>query len=200
MLIQNQNFFTFRDTILLTIDFDKNKNVHHHVLLGIAEWLRPAILSGLENGILWRGAVSIGEYVHNEKIAIGPAIAYAAKWYEKQEMLRVIATPTCGTYLKLLEEQIRINKLNKQLEGDFNLIHFFIEYEVPLKDNKYLKLWTVSWPQQFMFDIENLPKDYSPLRMFYDLLKEFSIDFSTEIKYINTEKFFKDYLKSMDKE
>ena len=189
-------FFIFGDTILLTINTGKKSNLHY-LLLALAEWLRPAILSGLTNKILWRGAVSVGRYICTDKIAIGPAIADAASWYEKPQMFGIVATPSCGIYLDHLKEQFEINHKNGSVEDEFKLNNFFYKYDVLLKNNQTHKLWTVAWPNQFKFidkiDIAS-KENYSPLRMYYSLLQEFNIALGTENKYINTEEYFKKYL------
>ena len=188
-------FFVFGDTILLTINTGKASNLHY-LLLAVAEWLRPAILAGLSNKILWRGAVSIGSYLSTDKVAIGPAVADAAFWYDKPQMFGIVATPTCGIYLDHLNEQFIENHKSRIISDEFTLEDSFFKYDVPLKNNMFQTMWTVAWPRVFQC-LKNIDKGkgHSPLELYYSLLQDFSIAPSAEAKYINSEKYFKDYLK-----
>src|SRR3954453_1135614 len=66
----------FGDTIIYTWDIQESK-YPNYLLMAVAEWVRPAIMAGLTQRILWRGAIAMGEYILSPSVVIGPAVADA---------------------------------------------------------------------------------------------------------------------------
>ena len=52
-----------------------------------------AICTGVQHGLLIRGALSYGQFCRTDAIFVGPAVDEAASWYEQTEMIGVCLTP-----------------------------------------------------------------------------------------------------------
>jgi hypothetical protein len=170
---------TFGDTIVLSWELPEADPESFLVFLG--EWLRPALLTGFTQGLLFRGAFSIGNYVHEEATVIGPAIADAASWYEMADWFGIIATPSCGYRLSYLAE-------NLQTRGE-KLDKWYVEYEVPLKNGLSPRMWVASWPAQYP-PLNKPVKGISGRELFLAFLRGLPIPIGTERKYANTLEFF----------
>lgn len=83
----------FGDSILITLPFERE----HLNWVPIARMFYGAgavVATALGRGILFRGALAIGEYVESADAVLGPAVLDAAHWYEMADMFGVIATPS----------------------------------------------------------------------------------------------------------
>ena len=143
---------------------------------------------GLREGFLFRGALSIGDFVQSEATVIGPAITDAACWYEMADWFGIIATPSCGHRLSYFAEILK--KENKDLHA------WYVEYEVPLKKGKKHSLWVVSWPAQYPPILGNV-MDVGPKKLFLAHLRDFPVPGGTEAKYSNTITFFDWYCREI---
>lgn len=185
---EEPEILTFGDTIIFTWNLEGIKNPERF-LPAAAEWIRPSILSGITNGLLLRGALSIGHYIRTENIVLGPAISDAASWYEEADWIGIIATPYCGNHINALEEQFKHNTSGRSI-----LRNSFCQYQVPLKNGKQKDLWVVSWPSQLLLKPNDSIPSFSPFALFYNLIKEYPIPKGIESKFKHTEDFFKYYL------
>ena len=137
-------------------------------------FLSFVIITGLENRMAFRGAVSVGEYIQYDSTVLGPAIADVAGWYDSPEMIGVIATPRCGQFLNSINEHQGLNSME------------FLKYPVPIKGGAKMDLWMAGWPE--LIDNDN-GENY--LKNYYNLMQRFQIPKGTEEKYFNTEQFVK---------
>ena len=128
-------------------------------------------MRGVEDGVLFRGAIAVGKYLESETTIIGPAITDAASWHEYADWFGCIATPNCTQ---------RINA--ETLDGSNP--HGLIRYSVPFKSRKDLELWCVDWPDSVV-DFADIP----PLKWYYESISKLSIPIGTEDKYANSEAF-----------
>ena len=91
--VNNLDIIILNDTIILLLESD----LTFHNIKVIGKIVRPIIKRGLENKILYRGAISFGEYIikySDKRVQIlGPAITDVADWYEEINMAGLVATP-----------------------------------------------------------------------------------------------------------
>jgi len=189
----------FGDTIIYTWDLHESKYPNIQ-LLAVAQWLRPAIVSGLMHGILWRGALAMGDYLWSESVVLGPAVSDAASWCQEADWIGIIATPNCSQ---------RISELNAFIQSDFykqnnkeiiDISERYVKYPVPLRDGTIRQLYAINWPRQYTFVKEIKESNNKQLikeafefpvdRMFFWQLQSFPIPKGTEIKFEHTEMFF----------
>lgn len=173
------NIFTYGDTILLT--WEKDGEVKAIDVQVASLWLTHAILLAMSNGLLLRGAITIGDFVKTESVVIGPAIADVASWYEEANWIGIIATPYCGSFISNwidADEEMKLGGTHVHKK------YFFVKYDVPLKDNS-LEMWAIRWPTWMTGKPETTMKEY------YKYIQKFQIPKGTEQKYYNTEKFVK---------
>jgi len=172
---------TFGDTVILA--WPLPLDTPDRFLPALAEWVRPAVLVGLQLGFLFRGAIAVGEYILDSSTVLGPALSDAASWYEEADWIGVIATPSCGNLLSRIEAR---------LQGKVDMRRFYVEYDVPLKGGLTSRMWTVSWPAQFppkrSVDIDG--STINGQTLFFELLSRLMIPKGTEAKYSHTRQFF----------
>ena len=163
---------TFGDTFLITWSIPSESNIKTY-LEAISFTVAVIICNGIDKGILVRGALSIGQYLESDTTIIGPVITDAASWHEQADWFGCITTPNCTQH---------VNSLS--LEGE--TFDSLIEYKVPLKSKKQIKLWCVDWP----FIMKGV-KEVDPLKWYYKSISKLPIPLGVENKYINTEVFIK---------
>lgn len=168
-------------------------------LVLVGQLLKYIIVKSAEKQILWRGAMSIGEYIENKRsnTLIGPAIEDAAAWYEAANWFGVMTTPSCS---------LKVNRLFEEMSGSDkvmkNLSETFIEYDVPLKESKTIRVPAIGWPFELLksgTSVTSQGNTITPLAKLYMILSAFSIPSKTEDKYFNAIAFFNHCKKEMDK-
>ena len=191
----NLNIRAFSDTIILSLSrsvdtFKKNTSYPFDLNIAII-LIAPLYKAIIKEGIYLRGVISFGEFYITNSIIIGPAVEEAAEWYEKSEWFGVSTTPSATYGLKLMNEHPNFSD------------KFFINYDVPMKNNQQLNSYAVLWPNgypAFAFQPQNKRKKiFKGSRK--KLLESFSssglIGVSSELKYKNTLAFF-DYVAGLD--
>ena len=173
----------FGDSILMTCNLH-NPNELCEYFDRMTFIISVMMVKALELGILFRGAVSIGEYIKKETVALGPAITDVASWYEKLEMVGVMCTPACSTRIK----QAYLKKRKSAFNEDQPTGKAFGLDQCPLKSG-VIKTYMLYWP----FIIEAFAKKESmdSLEWYYDRIAKLEIPMGTESKYSNTELFVK---------
>ena len=150
-----------RDAIVLTWEHQKRSEISltHLPLI----WLSGAIVRGLLDGLLLRGAIAIGEYIQDKATVLGPAVSDVAEWYEGAERIGVIATPKAGEKLG--------DYMNQIGNGSDSTSHhpaWFVDYKEPLKNRRVERseevLWTEPWP--FHFWMAEQHANISPAKAF----------------------------------
>ena len=179
--------YTFGDTLLLTCEI---REIVGPPLVVIGRLLRYIVAESIEKHILWRGAISVGEYIEDEKsnTLIGPAIGSAVTWYEAANWFGVMTTPRCSLVVKrLFEEMAGSAKVMKDLSETF------IDYDVPLKRGKTLRVPAIGWPFELLKSktvVSSGGNTITPLASLCKMLSAFSIPAKTEDKYFNAIEFF----------
>lgn len=180
--------YAFGDTIIICLESeDFCTQINEFGFL-----LRIIFFASFEKDILWRGAISYGDYFCRDKDILGPAVYDAANWHEEADWMGLIATPACG--IKMSEYAQKISKRDK-----FELYVKFIQYAAPLKMNGHKTLrWVQAWPAYYLIEQEvklitqDECSDKAKEKLFKHLGKHF-IPKGTEKKYQNTIDFFNWY-------
>lgn len=170
---------TFGDTLLLAWELPEDKDLYDYINT-VSASVGYIIKYGIESGVLFRGAMSIGKYLESDTTIIGPAITDAAAWHEQADWFGCIATPNCSMVINI--------------ECKENNYPNIIKYNVPLKSGKKIDLWCVSWPSHVFEDKKEIDK----ILWFYQNIPKFNIPIGTEQKYINAEDFCKNWIKVND--
>lgn len=175
------DIFTFNDTMLIAY----KTNSHQPSLRQIDPFfniLRKFFVDSLAHKILFRGSVAIGTfYVDNESNTVmGQAVTDAAAWYEKADWIGIHATPKASIVIQRWLERRSASK------G-----HLMLDYDVPLKDGKSIRVKAVNWPKVFF--VESLTpcvNGEKPKEKILQLLADHAVPLGTEHKYFNTLDFF----------
>jgi hypothetical protein len=171
---------TFGDTFLIAWSIPEDVEIMD-CLHTISTYVSFLICEGLKSGFLLRGAISIGEYIQSKNTLIGPAVTDAAGWYEEADWFGCITTPACTQYInsnnhvELFERKVKIGSI-------------LVEYDIPFKGNRILKLWCCKWPIFLSFFSDS--REIIEIRNFYfKCTARYQIPKGTEQKYYNAEKF-----------
>jgi len=172
--------FTFNDTVLIAYRTKGQASLRDVKAFG--ELLRRFAVKSLEHGILFRGAIAIGQFYLDEdtNTVMGDAVSDAAAWYNLADWVGIAATPQTTLLIQSLAEQ------NAE-----NIERLMVEYPVPLKDRRVLPLKAVNWPKAFFV------KGMTPCAVgekrrakCLALLAKHGVPRGTESKHFNTMAFF----------
>jgi hypothetical protein len=173
----------FGDSVLLIYDIVPTEPLHRY-LAYLCSVLQVFYITALEQGILFRGAISIGEYLQEENVFLGPAINDAAAWYDQIDLIGTVATPSAT--IRILDAYNTKSPDAKDPTHRERLDMF--KYSVPLKRGGTETLFAINWPAAIDYG-EGSPKEKNYLKLYYSLIKRFPIPFGTESKFRNTEAF-----------
>lgn len=175
----------FGDSILLTYSVPDESHMHEFVGR-LAFVLCVLLAKALPMGFLFRGAIAIGEYLESNDVVLGPAVVDAANWYEKLEMIGVMATPRATNCLKS-----HFSSCGKT--GHYKAQSLFLhEYAVPNKVCPGMVTYSVKWPSIYL-----RRETKNKMQWYYDAIKKQKIPLGTENKYINTEAYIRHCLETM---
>lgn len=177
----------FGDSILLTYEI-KKKDDFLEVFRRMCFVLKAIIPQGLSEGIMFRGALTVGQYIERDEVVLGPAVVDAANWYEELECAGIMITPSGAYQVRHYYE----SEFPGMLEASCGTNHL-IKYNIPTK-NGLIDGFMLSWPESIKF--YNTEKDENLMAWFYRVIKGFSIPLGTEQKYKNTENFIDHFVKS----
>lgn len=172
--------FTFNDTVLIvyrTQEPASLDDVEHFCLL-----LRKFAVDSLAQGILFRGAVSVGTfYVDDDtNTVMGTAVTDAAAWYDSADWVGINTTPHATLAVQALVEQ-----------GHRSLGHLLVDYPVPLKNQSTIFLKAVNWPKAFVVpSLTPVGDGEEPRAKCLSLLTQHRVPKGTESKHFNTIAFF----------
>jgi hypothetical protein len=129
----------------------------------------------------------LGEYLYDGNIVLGPAVFDAANWYDKLEMIGIIATPQTTISLKSIFLNQDESPLGFWCDGVFG--------KHPLKNASQTELYALNWPSflDFYKNEEETEED-----LFYQWIRAFPMPYGTELKFQNTEQFFQKLYTSSD--
>lgn len=179
--------FTFNDTVLIVYVTDAPATLKHVQHFG--ELLRRFTVKSLANGILFRGAIAIGQFhcINKDTNTImGNAVSDAAAWYDCADWIGIAATPKATMLIQSLTEQ-----------GNGDIERLMVDYPVPLKDQRTLSLKAVNWPKAFTVKgMTPCAPGEAPKAKCLSLLTKHNVPKRTESKYSNTVAFF-DYCEDL---
>jgi hypothetical protein len=160
-----------------------------------------AFISGLQ----LRGAMAVGEFYVESNIAIGPAVADAAEWYEQPQLIGVMATPAtqrvisealsqlAGAVSQPVESRTGRSLTDRLdgLVGDLTRL-FWPGFVLPLKDGSTSQQLCLNWPYaMFTLGPEITDSTGEHVSEFFRLkLASRPRPPSAQPKYDNTERFF----------
>lgn len=165
----------FGDTILMTYQVKWN-GLEHDCFDTFSFILRGFISNAFERGILFRGSLSLGDYIEHENAVLGPAVFDTAEWYDKLDMIGIITTPKTTIALKkILPKNLRYYRNEVVLDS------------YPTKTGTPTKTFALNWPAYL-----NLGKNRmeTPEQRFYKYFNKFPKPVGTRSKFDNTEQFF----------
>jgi hypothetical protein len=175
------SIFTFNDTLLIAFKTDSRQPELREVE-GFFTVLRKFFVDSLAQRILFRGAVAIGTFYadNDSNTVMGQAVTDAAAWYDKADWIGILATPRTTIAVQALLE-----KDNKKKA------HLMLDYDVPLKDGKSVRVKAVNWPKVFFVDkLTPCSDSEKPREKFLGFLSQHSVPFGTEQKFSQTIAFF----------
>ncbi len=190
---KNSSTSIFGDTIIHCWPIKENQDDRYFVLADVVVDSCEIMYWGLTNGILFRGCISVGEYITEKNTVLGPALFDANDWYESADWFGIIFSPKAQIWVEsVLEEKKRRSK-HKQTAG-LGLQEFLVPYDVPLSHHSgsqtSKKFLTIGWPETYNKSAEFEKIDGTPRE---NLLKDlFKIDQSKEgeSKFKNSIDFF----------
>lgn len=173
--------FTFNDTILIAY---KSQMPRLDIIDTFFIILRKFVVDSLSQNILFRGSVAIGSfYVDKEtNTVMGEAVTDAAAWYDKADWIGVQATP---------KATIIIQQWLETIEGPSPRKHLMLDYDVPLKDGKSVRVKVVNWPKVFFVNtLTPCRQGEKPREKLLTFLSNHSVPPGTEKKFFNSIAFF----------
>jgi hypothetical protein len=172
----------FGDTLLMTYEV-KDKSLEYKYFIRLCFVVETFICRALSWKLLFRGSISLGEYIEEGSVVLGPAVFDAASWYEKLNMVGVITTPHTTSVLK----SIFIHQFADQGLSHPDIWHCGFLDNHPLKTPDAVETFALNWPRQiFVIKDENETEE----EWFYRTMRIFSVPTGTELKFQNTERFF----------
>lgn len=173
--------FTFNDTIVIAYGTGSAPPTFRQIN-SFFRILRKFLVDSLAKHIMFRGSLAIGTfYVDDDtNTVMGQAVTDAAAWYDKADWLGIQATPRAtlviGGWLASGQPEAR---------------YLMLDYDVPLKTGKSIRVKAVNWPRMFFVERTKLcPNGEEPKEKLLQLLAEHAVPLGTEQKYFNTVAFF----------
>ena len=172
----------FGDTILITYEI-QDRSKEREYFLRITFILQLFLCTAMRLGLLFRGSLSLGQYVDKNSVVLGPAVSDAASWYEELDMMGVVLTPHATLSLKSILEEWAPGIGHQAWEDNVVLDKH------PLRQGRksLMELFVVNWVDAVDVMLDEKEKAQG---WFYRVIRAFSIPAGTETKYANTEEFF----------
>ena len=171
----------FGDTILITYEVIKKDEFLKYVQY-IFVVLAYFYIAALDGGILLRGAISIGEFIKQQNVVLGPAVADCAAWYDQFEFIGAAATPFSTQYIQHLYCESHGNSNDPwAIDATEMILH-----DVPTKNGR-LSLFAVNRPAYLAY--RTIPKPCDFLKEYFLLMHKYAVPIGTEEKFRNTEAF-----------
>lgn len=173
--------FTFGDTILFALHSASDDASESSIMISALIGTRRALAFAVSRGMPFRGSLSYGDYYIDEhsNTVLGPAVNDAVSWYDKTEILGVVATPSAT---------LLISSNDDLYEGKKSINHRFCIIDVvPNKFNYESGLAYINWPMWIYFENDEMAKDEIKLKIL-SYLSKMKQPPGTENKYNNTVK------------
>lgn len=205
-IMKNVKTSEFGDSTILAFPIEEKYSIENFVAIYlIAAHLCTVICQGLTFKVPFRGAISVGKFICNDKRFLGPAISDVADWYETTEWFGIIFSPTAQLWLSTLIEKNKNNPGGASLMTCFD--NFICKYKIPLKSSLKETLisqinsddfFVVAWPSFFHYasivDKQDKDKEVFSGKWAFDLvLSDLPKPKGTELKFKNSIDFFNWY-------
>ena len=174
----------FADSILITLPFER-EHLNWFPIARMFAGLSAIVAKALSRGILFRGAVAIGDYIESEDAVLGPAVLDAAHWYEMLDMFGVIATPNAMFSIKLILYDKAV--IYAMPAGNGEAMGF--PYEVPLKTGRTLVTHVADWAYSAKVHSRDASKNIE--HWFFGVLHDCLVSPEVESKYRNSLQFLR---------
>ena len=174
----------FGDSILITCEIVDKKETKEY-FAEVSYLITSVLAEALRQKILFRGALSIGNYIEESNIILGPAVVDAAIWHDRLDLFSVITTPSAFNKIR------SFYSLNDPSFEETSLTFPIMKYKVPMKEG-FLETYIYNWPMAIPTLIESFEKEIigrDTLHWYFDKISRFYIPPGTENKYRNTEDF-----------
>jgi len=183
--------FTFNDTIVIVYLAANGGAVVPEDIMNFAIRLRAFMMHGFQHGVLFRGSLSVGLFRRVDdktNTIMGPAVSDAAAWYDKADWVGIAATPHATMFIQSVRER-------QQMILGLDIDAFLVDYDVPIKEQRTLKLKAINWPKAFFVKGLRPKVDGNERSMLLNFLSQHRAPRGTESKYFNTLAFFDHVLK-----
>jgi hypothetical protein len=149
---KNSSTSIFGDTIIHCWPIEKDQDDRYFVLTDVVSDSCEIMHWGLTNGILFRGCISVGEYVTEKNTVLGPALFDANDWYESADWFGIIVSPKGQLWVELVLEEYKRKSKHPQTAG-LGLQEFLVPYDVPLSycsgSQTTKRFLTIGWPETY---------------------------------------------------
>lgn len=174
----------FADSILITLPIER-EHLNWVPIARTFSGVAAVLATAFGRGILFRGAIAIGNYIETDDAVLGPAILDAAHWYESADLFSVLATPNALFNIRrLLCDR---NDMELWPVGAVEMLG--LPYDVPMKNGKSVHTHLVDWT--FSARIRSCDASVDIERWFYGIIADYIVTPDVESKYRNTLQFLK---------
>lgn len=155
--LKDSHFTQFGDTIFIYLIIKSDDpRAKLDALCSISMQAQTLMAWGLDNGLLFRGSISIGKFIVYDNIILGDAVFDANEWYNKADWFGIIFTPKSQSFI---DSVLTSEKLKSDESLQRSLLYLntslILPYNVPLnhrkKNNKDCTFYTILWPLTFVF-------------------------------------------------
>lgn len=155
--LKNSHFTQFGDTIFIyqTVLSDAPE-VKLEALCSISMQAQTLMAWGLDNGLLFRGSISVGKFIVYDHIILGDAVFDANDWYNTADWFGILFTPKSQQFIDsvLTSEKLKNDESLQRVLRYFNT-SLTCPYKVPLNhrknNNNDSTFYTILWPLTLVF-------------------------------------------------
>ncbi|HUX13998.1 MAG TPA: hypothetical protein VMW87_13285 [Spirochaetia bacterium] len=145
----------------------------------LGDLLRDALMKG----IVFRGALTAGEYIIDKKSnsILGPAINDAVAWYKAFDSTGIILTPHASTIV----DYLRLHR---------DIWRSIVKTSLMLKGDRRIEQYVVNWPNAFLKGDDSEEDISESNEQFRLVLTQLEIPKGTEQKYYSAINFFNEVI------
>jgi hypothetical protein len=181
----------FGDTVIICWPLEeKNGEKNYDLFDMISLEIMMLMHRALDNGLLFRGCISIGEYVTDKNIILGPAIFDAHDWYELTDWFGIILSPKARIWLdSMVKPESQIDKDHGLYPHGDRIVLYNVPLNHKMNEQNKKEFLTIAWP--FFYKYMKKRKEIETTRSTFlkDLLKV-SLSKEGEPKFQNSIDYF----------
>lgn len=146
--IEKVSYHYFSDTtlIVLKLEDDSPGRFLGRQLVPIGRLCDGLFSAFFNQGLFVRGSISVGKYIFQNGVVVGPAIDDAASYYERGNIIGIYTTPSTTN---LLQSALLDNYSSRPILDDktgYDLINHWRYMSVPVKGGGGFSAYMVNWP------------------------------------------------------